>query len=326
MVQTRQLVDARTDWSGLENYGSSHAGATHASHSHSSESQTGSSQPIAAQANHSARRLRRQAAGGEHLALARTIESEIIPRLMLTHRIESGRRIENTQQNSAFSDIPLTDSVATLAELALDHPMDVGLAYLQSLQLKGVSADTIFLDVIGPAARRLGDMWKSDIRDFTDVTVGLTRLQRMMCELTPAFVHQEESRFSTRSALLVPCPGEQHSLGLHMVQEFFRRAGWHVHPGAPTTLSELKDTVRRHRFDVVGFSSSCEIFVDAMKAAIQLTRRHSKNRNVGIIVGGRLFNDHPELVATVGADATAADGRDAIQRLPALLGLTAAIC
>lgn len=302
MVETRQLVATRQNWSAVDAYAPPRA----------------TNSPI--------RLSRRQGSDCEQVALARTIESEIIPRLMLTHRIDVARDEKNSRGNDILADLSVGDCVVTLADLALDRPLDVGVAFLQSMQLKGASAESLFIDVISPAARRLGDLWKADIRDFTDVTVALTRLQGMMCGLTPAFENQDVSRFSSRTALLAPCPGEQHSLGLFMVQEFFRRAGWHVHPTAPKDIGELKDLVRTRHFDVVGFSVGCEIFTDIVKSAIQVTRRHSRNRAVGIIVGGRLFNDHPELVAAVGADATAVDGREAIQRLPDLLGMTASIC
>ena len=111
-----------------------------------------------------------------------------------------------------------------------------------------------------------------------------------------------------------------------MVQEFFRRAGWLLHGRRLDTKTDLREAVRTKHFDVVGFSLSCEVFIDELKAAIKIARKHSKNRSVGIMVGGQLFNERPELVAEVGADATAADGREAVLRLPALLSLTAASC
>jgi hypothetical protein len=41
------------------------------------------------------------------------------------------------------------------------------------------------------------------------------------------------------------------------------------------------------------------------------------------MVGGPAFNDHPELVALVGADATAVDGRQAALQAEALLAMRA---
>ncbi len=254
-------------------------------------------------------------------ALARTIEGEIIPRLMMAHKFD----VPQTSAQRSGS-LPAPYEAVEFAQVVLTQPVDVGLAYLEAMRFRGVSLETLFLEVISPTARHLGELWKSDQCDFTEVTVGLTRLQQLLNELSPVFESEDEHRSSTRRALLIACPGEQHSLGLFMVQEFFSRAGWHLHPVAPKNHAELKNIVRAQRFDIVGFSLSCEIFLDHLKSAIQVTRQHSKNRAVGIMVGGRLFNEHPDLVARVGADATAVDGRQAVLRLPDVLGLKASTC
>ncbi|MFN0218703.1 MAG: B12-binding domain-containing protein [Hyphomicrobium sp.] len=300
MAGSRELVDAMSDHGGREDYGQSNSAPT----------------------LRTVRQRRRKGAQDKRDALARAIEGEIIPRLMLAHSLDRGRTPRPERDRLEVDQ----DDVAVIAEMAMTQPVDAGIAYLQLLQLRGHSADSIFVDVIGPAARRLGEMWVADVYDFSELTVGFTRLQQMLYGFSPAFENEDERRFASRRALLAPCPGEQHSLGLFMVQEFFRRAGWRLHTDPPKTEAELTDVVRAHRFDVVGFSLSCEVFIDQLKSAIQITRRHSKNRSVGIMVGGRLFNERPELVAVVGADSTAVDGREAILRLPALLGLTAAAC
>ena len=45
-----------------------------------------------------------------------------------------------------------------------------------------------------------------------------------------------------RRALLVSVPGEQHSFGVTMVAEFFRRAGWDAWTGAPRTRTRSGST------------------------------------------------------------------------------------
>lgn len=264
------------------------------------------------------KRLRQSAAERQQRALARTIEGEIIPRLMLAH-----------SSNAASSELSRSGGqlapheVVEFSELVVTEPVDVGLAYVENLMLRGTALETIFLDLMSPAARRLGDLWRADACDFAQVTIGLTRIQQILSELSPPFEREGAARSSTRRALLLACPGEQHSLGLQIVQKFFRRAGWLVHPESCLDRDAIKDTVRAQRFDIVGFSISCDVFETELKAAIQLVRKHSRNRSVGIMAGGRLIADHPELVARVGADATAGDGRQAVLRLPALLGLRA---
>ena len=48
--------------------------------------------------------------------------------------------------------------------------------------------------------------------------------------------------------------------------------------------------------------------IDNAGNAIAAVRKASVNPRVGILVGGPLFNNHPELATELGADAVAVDG------------------
>jgi methanogenic corrinoid protein MtbC1 len=50
----------------------------------------------------------------------------------------------------------------------------------------------------------------------------------------------------------------------------------------------------------------------------------SRNRHIGVLVGGPLFTQNPDWVARVGADATAHDALHAVQQGQAMVGLLAA--
>ena len=63
-----------------------------------------------------------------------------------------------------------------------------------------------------------------------------------------------------RRVLLLPGPGEQHTFGLSMVAEFFRRSGWEVVGGTgPESLDPVR-AVRDEWFDVVGISVGVVFF------------------------------------------------------------------
>jgi hypothetical protein len=54
---------------------------------------------------------------------------------------------------------------------------------------------------------------------------------------------------------------------------------------------------------------------------IRDVRRASRNSGLGILVGGPMFIERPDLVGLVGADATAADGRQATLQAETMLAL-----
>jgi methanogenic corrinoid protein MtbC1 len=220
--------------------------------------------------------------------------------------------------------LPTDGDVAELAGLVLSRDAQVVRAFVERMHARGTPVETLYLDLLAPTARRLGDLWCEDACDFGDVTVGLGRLQQVLHELSSAFRSDLPTPEHGRRVLLVPVPGEQHSFGLYMVGEFFRRAGWDVW-GEPRVDSgaDLVQLVRSQWFAVVGLSLASETRVDALASGIRALRRASRNRAIGVLVGGPLFVAHPELVARVGADATAIDGGQAPLQAQNLLALLA---
>jgi methanogenic corrinoid protein MtbC1 len=248
--------------------------------------------------------------------LARTLETEVIPRLILSRQANSPTYID-----SPGSSMPVAEDISVVAGLAMQGDLTGALSYVSGLTARGMPLDRIYLYLLAPVARHLGDLWEQDRCDFTAVTIGLCCLQQVVLENSPAFQPRLGGGDVDRRVLLAPVPGEQHSFGLLMVGEFFRRQGWEVSSGTGTTVKELAAVVRRQWFAAVGFSLACEDRLEVLAGAIREVRRASRNPQVGVLVGGRVFNERPELAALVGADATAADGQQAALKAETLLAL-----
>ncbi len=251
--------------------------------------------------------------------LVRTIEGEIIPRLMLAHRSELAPRPVQPVSHREVS----SEEIDEFTALVLVHDTAVACAYVQALRAQGLSLDTVCLDLLSPAARRLGAMWEADLCDFTQVTVGLWRLQQVLRELNVGSHLHLISRPPERRCLIATAPGEQHLFGVQIVSEFLRRADWEVHEEYGSSKQQLSQRVRDEWFAVVGLSASCDISIESVGAAIRAIRKASKNRSVGIMVGGTLFSTNPDNVSRVGADATAIDGRQAVAQARQLSSMMA---
>lgn len=242
------------------------------------------------------------------LRLTRTIEAEIIPRLLLSNTLATS--IENGLEtpDAAISH----ERVVEFTGLVLTHDTPAAIAYIERVRSRGTSLESLFLELLSPAARYLGELWKADLCSFANVTIGLSRLQQVLRAFSPAFENELDEWQHGKRALLVPARGEQHTFGLFMLEEFFRRSGWDVWGGSTTSTDDIVSIVRSERIDVVGFSLSCEGSLDDLAIDIRAVRKASRNQSVGIMVGGPAFIGHPERVGRVGADATANDGRQAV--------------
>lgn len=273
---------------------------------------------------HSIGATRGQAPQGEdfdpaHLspfALQRLVEGEIIPRLLLAHR--------NQPADGALA-VPViaADTAKRFAVSALRSEAYGLLVEVDALMARGISVEDIFIEVLAPAARHLGTMWDEDQVDFVDVTMALWRLQEIVHELAARMPGAAERRGGERRALFAPLPGEQHGFGSLMVEEFFRRAGWTTTSEPSGSEADLVAMVGKRWFELVGLTVTLESNVARLPAIIAALRAASKNPRLGVMVGGRIFSERPELARGCGADATAVDARAAVLVAETLLDVLA---
>jgi methanogenic corrinoid protein MtbC1 len=270
------------------------------------------------------RQSRRRSAGGPATTAASvpirapaglvdTIEGEIIPRLMLVHRV----RLDGPEGVTGHLR-PGPDDVDTLAGLLLAREPGPAGAFVEGLMLRGIALEAVYLDLVAPAARRLGSLWDADQVDFLQVTLGLCRLHQIVCRLGPDCSVDVPPLPSSR-ALLASLAGDHHTLGLRLVGDLLRRRGWVATdlPAAPQ--AEIIAAVRREAFDLFGLSVACDAGIGQAADLVAAVRRVSRNPAIRVLVGGPAFAGRPELVTEVGADATARDGLEAAARARELL-------
>ncbi len=235
--------------------------------------------------------------------LGRTIENELIPRLMLAFDT-------TPESKAATAAVPLSDHVTPFVQLLIEQDAPVAARYVETLRAEGIPIATLYLDLLAPAARRLGDLWEDDACSFADVTIGVCRMHQVLLEFTRCFDATGKSGGNSRSALIVPAPGEQHTFGLFMVMEFLRRDGWTCYSGTPATRQDFLKLARSEDFELIGLSISADRH---LQEARQLIRDLKRRSNAKVLVGGRCILDRPELVNELGADAMARDGRETVR-------------
>lgn len=240
-------------------------------------------------------------------SIVRMIEQDIIPRLVQAHRAvpQGGPPATPTAAQVAHADVLAFVQAVLAPEDSLWHPVT------DRLLAEGMAVGDIYLHLLAPAAQELGRMWDEDQISFTDVTVAVGRIQRVLRNLSPAFGREVDHPQNGRRVLLVPAPGEQHTFGLTIVAEFFRRAGWEVVGDGEARSADPAALVRSEWFDVIGISVGSDARLDWLKSGIGAIRNASRNRGIGVLVGGPSFAADATRVREVGADGTATDGQHA---------------
>lgn len=232
--------------------------------------------------------------------LASVIIDDIVPRLHLLHHDLTGSDPER-----AFSRQEIVDFSDTL----IDNDGGAVEQYLQKMRDRGHSEETLFLGLMSEAARHLGVLWEDDSRSFIEVTIGVARLQRVLCEFNAAYA--PTCTDGRQRVLLCALTGERHVFGLDMVACFMRHAAWDVDLQKECRSQDIADAVAQESFAIIGLTLSAGSGLEALCRAIQAARAASINPAIGVLVGGPLFRANPGLVAQVGADAMATDAASA---------------
>ncbi len=240
--------------------------------------------------------------------LARVISSEIIPRLLKLNTEVA--QVAQPADPIMLVPAPGSEEIATLADIVLGNDLEAATAYVIKLRERGLAMDTLFIELLEPTARRLGEMWNRDECDFIDVTLGVARLQKLLAVFNDT--HAIPALDTRRQVLLAMTPGDQHYFGVSMVERFLLAAGWQVQTELSATIEEIADAARRQWFAVAGFTAGSERQLDILRSTIALVRKHSLNPAIGVMVGGPMFTANPALAAEVGADATAPNAPAAV--------------
>jgi methanogenic corrinoid protein MtbC1 len=175
----------------------------------------------------------------------------------------------------------------------------------------------VFVDLLAPVARWMGEEWKEDRLSFIEVSMGLWRLQEVLRHISAGTSRDPGGQ---GTALFAAMPGDQHSFGTAMVHECFVIAGWDAELILEATRQQLVEAVATSRIDLIGLTISSDCPVERIASLIRAVRSVSMNPNLCVMIGGRLPMENPNLVALAGADATAATAPAAVKLANRIVG------
>jgi methanogenic corrinoid protein MtbC1 len=191
------------------------------------------------------------------------------------------------------------------AALSADRPHATRLAL--EFQDRTGSVASVITDLFTAAQLQIGDRWhvgEATSEDEYRVSLAIAAAAEALRPTTSA------PRDSLPMALLATLPGEAHDLGLHLIGLALVEDGWEVETASAMELEELVDTVRRHRVDLVGISSTYDRGGGRMLLTTVIRSVHSIG--LPVLVGGAAFARSPHLADESGADAVGGDARLAV--------------
>lgn len=196
--------------------------------------------------------------------------------------------------------------IQMLAQACLQG-LDAARQVVFSWQRQGQSLEDIYLQGITPCARLLGEWWCADRLDFALTTIASSHLQQLLHDFSSEFLQESPQKSTPWNLLLMTEPGAQHSLGLLMLSEFFKRAGWSVTVGVPQDQAEFKRLFQSEWFDAVGVSISSDRQLDVLASLLPSLRQGADNEQLRLFVGGPMALLAPDLLKGLAADVLRED-------------------
>ncbi len=236
------------------------------------------------------------------------IESEIIPRLLNSQRL-SLTAVSDARGQSRH---PTQFEIDAFVRMCIaDEPL-LANAFVQKMMADGTSQETIFLELITPAARQLGQQWDDGLFDFIEVTHGLVRLQSITHEIGYANQGGPLVSGDVKRIMIASAPGSEHLLGPSIVTEFFRKEGWQVVLEVSPSARELEQSARREWFDAIGLSISVESQLEGLGDLVERIRKSSLNPRTVILLGGPIFTVMDLKASDFGVDGISTDAQQAV--------------
>ncbi len=225
-------------------------------------------------------------------ALEQAIRRDVIPQLLERHAAHG----------------PLPETEALIESLLIGGN---GHALAERAMARGTSFDTLMLNMLAPAARRLNDLWLNDQVSFATVTLAMWRLRSLMRALGEATTKPPLTN-PMHSILVSTLPSEQHDFGAAMVAEFFSQDGWAAQHARPTTMAELVDHIRATGPSLLGLSIGRTEALPHLRQTIAAIRRALRRRAPAIMVGGAALAIDPTIGTRCGADGYSLCARTAL--------------
>ncbi len=175
----------------------------------------------------------------------------------------------------------------------------------------------IYQSYFGEAARQLGAKWETNELSFVEVTLATSRIYNMLYALRrryPPPSHGRKPKF-----LFSAVPGEQHTLGVEIATDLFRRNGWEVIHLIDKGYDDIIQMISDDDVYLLGLSVSGTRHLDTLCRIILAAR--VVRPDIKIMVGGTLNHSHAETIREIGVDSVITELTDAFSFVESVFGV-----
>lgn len=181
----------------------------------------------------------------------------------------------------------------------------------------GIDRSVILESGLSEAMNRIGRMWE-DGEVFLPEVLLSARVFQECADALEASGH--EAKAPAGRCILGTVRGDLHDLGKNIVGIMMKTAGFEVIDlGRDVPREAFIEAVRRHAPDILGMSALLTTTMGEQRAVIEWLEREGLRTCVRVMVGGAPVSQR--WAEEIGADAYAANAREAVEKARQMLGV-----
>ncbi len=218
-------------------------------------------------------------------------------------------------RTASKEDLPTPSEIALLCTALLSTDEAAADRIILAARRDGVKIEDIYLGYVAGAARRLGSMWEEDEISFVEVTLASGRLYRIIRGLRHVLASTLSDGRDERPALFALVPGEDHTLGIEIATDLFRREGWDVDMSLGQAHDALLEQAEERSYRAIVLVAHSDRMIEPLTRLVLALRISQPLAH--IVVAGNILIHHPDIQNVVGADAVMEDIETAMETLRA---------
>ncbi|MDJ0623792.1 MAG: cobalamin-dependent protein [Desulfocapsaceae bacterium] len=169
----------------------------------------------------------------------------------------------------------------------------------------------LYLQIIQPAMYEIGMLWEEAKISVAQEHLASAVVARIMATIGSTVSVSEKTK---GKAIVTSAVNEFHEIGAWMISDVLYHDGWQVrYLGANTPGTDLLTMVDDFYPDLLAISVTMPFSITAVKNVIASIKENVLHKDLKVMVGGRVFNDNPELLEFVGAHGFAANTDEALR-------------
>jgi methanogenic corrinoid protein MtbC1 len=168
-----------------------------------------------------------------------------------------------------------------------------------------------FENMISPAMYEIGSKWEEGKISVADEHLASSIVSRVLSTVYSRFITYKETK---GKAVVTAAANEFHEIGSRIIADSLELDGWDVdHLGVDTPITDLVEMLIEKKPFLLGLSVAIPFNLDNALETIERVRSVPELENMKILIGGKAFNDNPDLWKKTGADAYGKDSKKAIK-------------